>query len=160
MVRLRLKRMGRRHRPFYRLNAVDKRTQRDGKVLEQLGWYDPMSKDESKQIHLNADRIKFWLEKGAQPSDTVGDLLAQHNLIDASAWQSARMKKIEKRKATVVEAKIVSDAAAKLEAEAKALEEAEAKAKAEADAKAKEAEAATAAAAAASEGGEEESKEG
>ena len=56
MVRLRLKRMGRRHRPFYRLNAVDKRTQRDGKVLEQLGWYDPMSKDEAKQVHLNADR--------------------------------------------------------------------------------------------------------
>ena len=149
MVRLRLKRMGRRHRPFYRLNAVDKRTQRDGKVLEQLGWYDPMSKDETKQCHLNAERIKFWLAQGAMPSDTVGDLLAQHNVIDAGEWQSARLKKIEKRKVGVVEAKIASDAAAKVEAEAKAAEaaKAEAEAKAKADAEAKEAEAAATAAA-------------
>jgi small subunit ribosomal protein S16 len=168
MVRLRLKRMGRRHRPFYRLNAVDKRTQRDGKVLEQLGWYDPMSKDETKQCHLNTERIKFWLEQGAMPSDTVSDLLAQHDVIDAGEWETKRMKRIAKRKATVVEAKIVTDAAAKVEAEAKAAEaakaeaeaaaaaKAEAEAKAKADAEAKEAE--TAAAATASEG--EESSEG
>jgi small subunit ribosomal protein S16 len=74
MVVLRLKRMGRRNRPFFRLNAMDQRSPRDGRVIEQLGWYDPIAPLE-KQLVLNVERIDHWLSKGAQPSDTVKSLL-------------------------------------------------------------------------------------
>ena len=75
MVRLRLKRFGRTHSPFYRLNAIDKRAPRDGRVIEELGWYNPTAKDESKQVSLNEERIAYWLSVGAQPSRTVADLM-------------------------------------------------------------------------------------
>ncbi|MBL1216914.1 MAG: 30S ribosomal protein S16 [Planctomycetes bacterium] len=75
MVRLRLKRFGRRHAPFYRLNAIDSRAPRDGRVIEELGWYDPISKDEENQIKINAERVRYWLSVGAQPSETVAGLL-------------------------------------------------------------------------------------
>lgn len=74
MVVLRLKRMGRNHRPFFRLNAIDKRAPRDGRVIEELGWYDPIA-PEDKQLNLKTDRIDYWLSVGAQPSDTVKTLL-------------------------------------------------------------------------------------
>ncbi len=74
MVVLRLKRMGRAHRPFYRLGAMDKRSPRDGRVIEQLGWYDPMGPAD-KQMNLKVDRIDYWLSVGAQPSETVASLL-------------------------------------------------------------------------------------
>ena len=75
MVVLRLQRMGRRHIPFYRLNAMDKRSQRDGRAIEHLGHFDPREPDESKQFVVKADRVKYWLGVGAQPSDTVRSLL-------------------------------------------------------------------------------------
>ena len=79
-VRLRLKRMGRRHRSFFRLNAIDSRAPRDGKVLERLGWYDPANRDPDKQVDLKIDRIRYWLSVGAQPSETVADLLKCHGV--------------------------------------------------------------------------------
>ena len=75
MVRIRLKRMGRRHRPAYRLTAVDGRASRDGRVLEELGYYDPAHKDAAMQCNLKKERIEHWLSVGAQPSDTARDLL-------------------------------------------------------------------------------------
>jgi small subunit ribosomal protein S16 len=81
VVKIRLKRMGRRHRPFYRLSAMDTRAPRDGKVLEELGFFDPIEKDPAKQTKLNADRIKHWLSQGAQTSDTVHDLLRKQGII-------------------------------------------------------------------------------
>ena len=75
MVKLRLKRFGRRHTPFYRLGAVDSRAPRNGRVIEELGWYDPVCKDADKQVSLNEDRIRYWLSVGAQPSNTVANLL-------------------------------------------------------------------------------------
>jgi len=74
MVVLRLKRMGRTHRPFYRINAMDKRAPRDGRVIENLGWFDPVAK-EDKQIKIDIDRANYWLSVGAQPSRTVATLL-------------------------------------------------------------------------------------
>ncbi len=74
MVVLRLKRMGRRNRPFFRLNAMDQRSPRDGRVIEQLGWYDPIAPVE-KQLVINVARVDHWLSKGAQPSPTVKSLL-------------------------------------------------------------------------------------
>jgi len=74
MVVLRLKRMGRTHRPFFRLNAMDKRAPRDGRVIEELGWYDPVA-PEDKQLNFKIERINHWLSVGAQPSETVASLL-------------------------------------------------------------------------------------
>ena len=79
-VRLRLKRFGRRHRSFYRLSAMDCRSPRDGRVIEELGWYDPESKQADKQLSLNRERIEYWLGKGAQPSDTVRHLLKRQGI--------------------------------------------------------------------------------
>lgn len=78
-VRLRLKRFGRKHRPFYRVTAVDKRRARDSKVIEELGFYDPLEQDPDKQIRLNNERINYWLGVGAQPSDTVRGLIKKHS---------------------------------------------------------------------------------
>ena len=74
-VKLRLKRMGRRHRPFYRVAAVDSRTKRDGRVIEELGHYDPIHVEEDKQLVLKQDRIDYWLSVGAQPTKTVTRLI-------------------------------------------------------------------------------------
>ena len=57
-VKLRMTRMGRRHRPFFRINAIESRAPRDGRVLEKLGHYDPIEKDQAKQVVLNIERIK------------------------------------------------------------------------------------------------------
>ncbi|MCL4742054.1 MAG: 30S ribosomal protein S16 [Phycisphaerales bacterium] len=105
MVRIRLQRFGRRHRPFYRINAIDKRTRRDGRVIENLGWYDPIASDPSKQVSVNGERVRHWLSVGAQPSDTVRDLLARLDLLtaeDRKAWEAQReidRKRVEARKA-------------------------------------------------------------
>ena len=75
MVTLRLKRFGRRHLPYYRLNAIDSRRPRDGKPIEELGVYDPLQKDQAKAVQFKTDRVKYWLGVGAQPSETVTSLL-------------------------------------------------------------------------------------
>jgi len=75
MVKIRLKRFGRRNRPFYRIVAIDSRFRRDGRAIEELGYYDPLEKDESKQVKINAERVQYWLSVGAQPSETVESLL-------------------------------------------------------------------------------------
>ena len=74
MVVLRLKRQGRTHHPFYRVNAMDRRSPRDGRVIEQLGWYDPLA-PEDRQLSINVPRVDYWLSVGAQPSRTVASLL-------------------------------------------------------------------------------------
>ena len=79
-VRLRLKRFGRRHRSFFRVSAVDSRNPRDGRVIEELGWYDPQCKDPQKQVSLKRERIEYWLGVGGQPSDTVKRLLKRHGI--------------------------------------------------------------------------------
>ncbi len=74
MVVLRLKRVGRRHRPYYRITAMDKRSPRDGRSIEQLGTYDPLGPDD-RQVKVNVERVDYWLSVGAQPSSTVASLL-------------------------------------------------------------------------------------
>ena len=80
-VKLRLKRTGRRHLPCYRLNAVDSRAPRDGRVIEELGLYDPLQKDPEKQINFKRERIEYWLSVGAQPSETVANLLEKAGIL-------------------------------------------------------------------------------
>jgi small subunit ribosomal protein S16 len=72
--------MGRRHRSFFRLSAMDIRKPRDGRVIEQLGWYDPNAKEPEKQISLDRERIEYWLGVGASPSETVRNLLKRQGI--------------------------------------------------------------------------------
>jgi small subunit ribosomal protein S16 len=74
-VKIRMTRMGRRHRPFFRINAIDSRAPRDGKIIEKLGHYDPIEKDPAKQVVLDRQRVEYWLGQGAIPSDTVSQIL-------------------------------------------------------------------------------------
>ncbi len=72
--------MGRRHRPFFRINVIDSRAPRDGTIIEKLGHYDPIEKDKKKQLVLNLERVKYWLEKGAIPSDTISEILLKQGI--------------------------------------------------------------------------------
>jgi len=154
-VKIRMTRMGRRHRPFFRINAIDSREPRDGKILEKLGHYDPLVKDSAKQLVLNLERIKYWLDKGAIPSDTVSEILlkagVKHKYAEQKAARRDKARAISRAKgnefftkgAKIAAEKAAENAAkaaeekAKAEAEAKekAAKEAEEKAKAEAEAK-------------------------
>lgn len=79
MVRIRLKRLGTRMRPYYRVVVIDSRKPRDGRALEEVGIYHPIS-PEGKQVELKEERIREWLSKGAQPSGTVKKLLNKQNI--------------------------------------------------------------------------------
>ncbi|QDT02504.1 30S ribosomal protein S16 [Rubripirellula lacrimiformis] len=74
-VRIRLKKMGRTHRPFYRVVAMDQRSPRDGRVIEELGTYDPMCPETDARVTLKGERVDYWLGVGAQPSEKVGVLI-------------------------------------------------------------------------------------
>ena len=80
MVRIRMKSFGRRHRPFFRICAMDSRTGRDGTAIEELGHYDPMVRNTDARTVLNVSRIRYWLSVGAQPSEKVAALLRRHKV--------------------------------------------------------------------------------
>ncbi len=77
-VRIRMKKLGRKHRPFFRICAVDIRRPRDGKVIEELGTYDPLVGDVDARAVLDTERIDYWLGVGAQPSDKVRVLIKKY----------------------------------------------------------------------------------
>ena len=83
MVVIRLSRGGAKKRPFYRVVAADKRMPRDGRFIEQIGTFDPRT--EKNPLNLKMDRIDHWIKFGAQPSDTVKDLIKRAR---ASATES------------------------------------------------------------------------
>ncbi len=74
-VKLRLKRMGSKQRPFYRIIAADSRSPRDGRFIESVGTYDPIKKDEN--VTVDEEKVLKWLNNGAQPTDTVKSILTQ-----------------------------------------------------------------------------------
>jgi len=74
-VRIRMKKMGRKHRPFFRICIMDSRVARDGKAIEEVGFYDPMVHDKSARVKLNLERVDYWLSVGAQPSEKVNALI-------------------------------------------------------------------------------------
>lgn len=132
-VHIRLKRMGRRKRPFYRVVVMDSKTRRDGAPIERLGWFDPLVQDNS--IKINEERTIHWLKLGAKPTDTVHGLMKtvgiamkwhliragkSENEIDIAMkeWHDSKSLKADE----IVKAKML-----KAEAEKKVLEEAEAK---------------------------------
>ena len=87
MVKLRLKRFGRRHRPYYRVCAMDQRSARDSRTIEELGHFDPIEPDDQKAVTLNDERIRYWLGVGAQPSDTVRSLLRKAGIVEAAGTE-------------------------------------------------------------------------
>lgn len=136
-VRIRLKRMGKTHAPFYRVVVVDQRKKRDGRVIEEIGTYDPTR--QPSHIQIKGDRAQYWLSVGAQPSDQVFKLLkltgdwAAHKGVKnpvsrvkyASEDEEAAAKAVKaaedeaiKRKAKAAEEKAEAEAKAKAEAEA------------------------------------------
>jgi small subunit ribosomal protein S16 len=78
-VRIRLKRFGTKKRPYYRIVVMDSRSPRDGRTVEEVGIYHPIEA-EDHQVRLDSDKIRYWLDKGAQPSDTVKKLLNKNNI--------------------------------------------------------------------------------
>ncbi len=83
-VTLRLVRLGRRNRAFYRLRASDSRSATTGRFIEDLGYVDPITTDEKKQVVLKKDRIEHWLGLGAKTSDTVKNLLRKQGIAKAA----------------------------------------------------------------------------
>lgn len=77
-VRIRMKMMGRKHRPYFRICAMDSRVPRDGRVLEELGTYDPMVPYEDARAVLNGERVQYWLGVGAQPTEKVRVLIKKY----------------------------------------------------------------------------------
>lgn len=77
-VRIRMKKMGKKARPFYRIVVVDSRAPRDGKVIEEVGLYDPMVADTDARVVLKRERVDYWLGVGAQPTEKAGVLLKKY----------------------------------------------------------------------------------
>jgi small subunit ribosomal protein S16 len=73
-----MKKMGRKHRHYFRIVAIDHRQPRDGRVIEELGSYDPMVKDTDARCKLAPDRVKYWMGVGAKPSEKVAVLLKKY----------------------------------------------------------------------------------
>ena len=73
MVKIRLRRMGAKKAPFYRIVVADSRSPRDGRFIEEIGTYDPLS--ETNSLRVDTERAKYWIANGAQPTDTVRALL-------------------------------------------------------------------------------------
>ncbi len=113
-VKIRLKKMGRTHRPFFRVCAMDQRAPRDGRVIEQLGTYDPMVPDTDARAILNGERIDYWLSVGAQPTPKVATLIKKYGT-DGSHLeaQAEAISKLSGRRATAIES--ARAAAAKVE---------------------------------------------
>lgn len=78
-VKIRLRRMGAKKAPFYRIVVADSRYPRDGRFIEEIGYYNPMT--EPSEVKIDSEKAKKWISNGAQPTDTVKDLLKKQNII-------------------------------------------------------------------------------
>lgn len=78
-VKIRLRRMGAKKAPFYRIVVADSRYPRDGRFIEEVGTYNPMT--EPSEVKIDADKVKDWMSKGAQPTDTVKVLLKKNGVL-------------------------------------------------------------------------------
>jgi len=103
-VAIRMKRMGRKNRAFYRICATDRRSPRDGRVIEELGTYDPSVADTDARCVLNGERLTYWLSVGAQPSDAVRVLVKKYGP------KGTRLQQMEQARAKLAMPRIVPDA--------------------------------------------------
>lgn len=111
-VRIRLSRIGKKKAPFYRIVAVDKRVKRDGKYLDNLGTYNPLT---GEIVQFHAEKLAEWLEKGAIPSDTVVRIQKQHARGEVGPKPKATPKK-KVEAAPAEKAEITAEAPVKAEA--------------------------------------------
>ena len=102
-VALRMKRMGRKNREYYRICATDRRSPRDGRVIEELGTYDPHVPDTDARCTLDGARVDYWLSVGAQPSDAVRVLVKKYGA------NGTRLKEMEQARARLSLPKVVPD---------------------------------------------------
>jgi small subunit ribosomal protein S16 len=93
-VVIRMKKMGKAHRAFFRICATDKRAPRDGRVLEELGTYDPFVPETDARARFNAERVAYWLGVGAQPSEKVAVLIKKYG--PGGTHLDAQQKALEK----------------------------------------------------------------
>jgi small subunit ribosomal protein S16 len=87
LVKIRLRRMGAKKHPFYRLVVADSRSPRDGRFIEHLGYYDPMT--EPVQVKIDVDKVQKWLKQGAQPSEAARSLLKREGILERRAEKPA-----------------------------------------------------------------------
>lgn len=97
-VRIRMRRLGRKARPFYRICAIDARAPRDGRAIEELGYYDPMVPDTDARAILDGERIAYWVSVGALPSEKVAVLIKKYGK-DGTHVEAQRAA-LEKMKST------------------------------------------------------------
>jgi small subunit ribosomal protein S16 len=109
-VRIRMKRLGRRHRPFYRICVMDSRVPRNGKAIEEVGTYDPMVRDKSQRVTLKMERIDHWISVGAKPSEKVAVLIRK---VKENDWGEMKplppMQKPQEKKAPEPEAEAAAE---------------------------------------------------
>jgi len=91
-VKIRLRRMGTKKKPFYRIVVADSRMPRDGRFIEEVGTYDPLQ--HPSKVVLKEERVSYWLRNGAQPSDTVKGLLLRLGIIDRQVRWKERSEKV------------------------------------------------------------------
>ena len=103
-VAIRMKRMGRKNRAFYRICATDRRSPRDGRVIEVLGTYDPSVPDTDARCLLNSERVNYWLSVGAQPSDAVRVLVKKYG------HNGTRLKEMELARAKLSMPRVIPEA--------------------------------------------------
>lgn len=97
VVKIRMKMMGRKHRRFFRICAMDSRSPRDGRAIEELGIYDPMVPQTDQRYRINKERVEYWLSVGAQPTEKVSVLLRKSGIItETKANTKKKRKRIRK----------------------------------------------------------------
>ena len=123
MLKIRMSRGGAKKRPVYKIVIADSRKPRDGRFIEKVGFFNPLlPKDKKERLNLDVDRIKYWLEKGAKPSDRIARFLGEANIIPKSVQRNnpnkaKPKKKAQERLAAAEEAKKAAEEAVKAEAE-------------------------------------------
>ena len=123
MLKIRMSRGGAKKRPVYKIVVADSRKPRDGRFIEKVGFFNPLlPKDKKERLNLDIERIKYWLEKGARPSDRIARFLGEANVIPKPAQKNNPIKakpkkKAQERLAAAEEAKKAAEEASKVEAE-------------------------------------------
>ena len=123
MLKIRMSRGGAKKRPVYKIVIADSRKPRDGRFIEKVGFFNPLlPKDKKERLSLDIERIKYWLEKGARPSERIARFLGEANVIPKPAQKNNPIKakpkkKAQERLAAAEEAKKAAEEAAKAEAE-------------------------------------------
>ena len=117
MVKIRLKRTGRKNRDFFRISVMDIHEARDGKIIEHLGWYDPLVADDGKKISLDKDRAAYWLSVGAQATEGALPILRREGVkipvkkkVERT-WKSKKRGKSKRRIKRLVRKHVAKDAA-------------------------------------------------